>query len=688
MSDMYCKIFCLISVLAGVSGLVAADFYRVEKRADGWVAVDAAGRSALLLGVDQVKWDGMPCEKMGWRRPYEEHNASSYRSRREWESETLFRLKTWGFNMLGAGCDDSLRHRGLAHAIFLNMSEGFCTGDEDRWISEYKQVPNTAMPNVFHPDYAAHCDAVAREMCVDSRNDADLLGYYIDNELVWQGMRGASLDTGFFDTVRAKRDGHSARRALVEFLRRNGIGDLDVFDTLPEDRQKDVKSAFLDLAAERYFRVATDAIRRHDPNHLILGCRFAGLDGAPPAIWKAAGRFCDVITFNCYPWADIDRNVVLDAKGGVSLASRLVKVYELTGKPLLVTEWSFPALDTGRPCFNGAGQRFGTQPERVRASALLASTLLSLPYVLGYSYFMWVDQPALGTNGENPEDSNYGLVSESGVPYSGLTDMFARLHKKVGAGVRRPLMPKEKPALQQNDRSTAEIFRSRAKGDPKKVNFVRKGEVWELANASGLALRGKIGGENMIDAVELDSRHYGRYGGMIQLIATNGAPHWVLADCVKSVKYEQAGACGSVLITATGRAQDHCFALEHRITVAPDRKDFLCEIAGLENTGSSSFFVRRFYLCPFADEDRPLVQKGVPNMWKGDRECYWKMSDGRLYGMVSSDRAAEWFNLWIDAEGRQHADIDFVPENTFEFVPGARYVPPLPMGARAVVSQM
>ena len=680
------KIFCIVCFCIGVSDLVAAEFYRIEKGTDGWTAIDSAGRAALLLGVDQVKWDGMPCEKMGWRRPYEEHNTTQYASRKEWVDETLLRLKAWGFNMLGACCDDSLRHRGIAHAIFLNMSEGFCSGDEDRWISEYKHVPNTAMPNVFHPDYAAHCDAIARKICAANRNDADLLGYYIDNELVWQGARGASMDTGFFDSVCGKGEDHSARRALMEFLRKNGIGDLTVFYALPEERRKAVKAAFLDLVAERYFTVTTESIRRHDPNHLILGCRFAGLDGAPLAVWKAAGRFCDVITFNCYPWADIDRNVVLDSKGGVSLVARLAKVHDLTGKPLLVSEWSFPALDTGRPCLNGAGQRFRTQPERVRASELFARTLLSLPYVLGYSYFMWVDQPALGTNGVHPEDSNYGLVSENGVPYAELTDMFARLHENIGSGVGRPPMPKEKPAPRCANRSTAEIFRSGAIGEAEDVRFVRKGKTWKLANKSGLSLQGRIGSENMIDAVVADLRFYGRYGGMIQLIGTNGAPYWVLADCVKSVEYERSGICGSILITAIGRAAEHSFVLEHRITVAPGRKDFLCEIVGLKNIGHSPFTVRRFYLCPFAAEGRPSVQKGVPNMWKGERECYWKMSDGRLYGMISSDHAAEWFNLWIDADGRQHADIDFVPEKTFELAPGVRHVPYLPMGARAVVS--
>ena len=174
-ADVFARFACLCLALVGLGGNVSAGFCR----------------DVPLLGVDQVMWDGMPCERMGWRRPYAEHNAASYASRKEWEDETLARLKSWGFNMLGACCDSSLRHRGLSHAIFLNMSEEFCTGDEDRWISEYKHVPNTAMPNMFHPDYAAHCDQVARDLCVGNREDADLLGYYIDNELVEKEKKAA-----------------------------------------------------------------------------------------------------------------------------------------------------------------------------------------------------------------------------------------------------------------------------------------------------------------------------------------------------------------------------------------------------------------------------------------------------------------------------------------------------------------
>ena len=91
-------------------------------------------------------------------------------------------------------------------------------------------------------------------------------------------------------------------------------------------------------------------------------------------------------------------------------------------------------------------------------------------------------------------------------------------------------------------------------------------------------------------------------------------------------------------------------------------------------------------MCPFAAEDRPSVKRGVPNVWKGDRECYWKMSGGRLYGMVSSDISAERFKFHVDAYGCQHPDTSFILEVAVELAPGERHTSSTPMSARAVVA--
>lgn len=628
------RVAVLLMTMVGFHAVADAGhaFCRLDKQGDRWLVRDASDHQIRILGVDQVRWDGMPCERMNWRRPYEEHNRQAYPDRRAWEAETLGRLKSWGFNMLGACSDESLRHRGLLHAIFLNMSEGFCDGENSRWYARFKGVPNTAMPNVFHPDFADYCDRIARERCAPHREDKDLLGYFIDNELVWQAAD---------DPART---------------------------------------------AERYFQLTTEAIKRYDPNHLILGCRFAGLDGAPESVWKVAGRYCDVVTFNCYPWADLVRNCVLDAKGGRSIVSRFEEIHRLTGRPLLITEWSFPALDTGRPCLNGAGQRFSTQEERVAATELFARTMLAQPYILGHSYFMWLDQPALGTNGEFPEDCNYGLVSETGVPYESLVRMFTALNQEARSCGKSFPAPRVKPASHsRRGPSTADAFRSMTSEVCDPVGFERSGDRWRMTNGRVCLSGSCTSGVEMVGAVSRDGVSFGRYNGMVQVLTATGESLWITADTITDVSFASADSSGEVLITGVGRCGGVAVEMVHRITLSTHTAQFLCEVVRIRNIGQDEFTLRRIYLCPLFAGTIAGVRKGVPNLWKGPRECHWEMSDGRSYGMYSSDSSAEWFNLWIDQEGRQHPDINFLPNGTVRLSSGQVYVPNLPMGAIAVL---
>ena len=209
----------------------AADgFYRVRQDDGGrwWVVAPDGGRT-FLRGVDHANWNGHWCEALNVN-PYREENRKRYPSQGAWEAETLDRLKSWGVNTLGAGCSPELEGRGLAHCAFLSMGESFASQGSDHALSEAQGIPGTAFPNVFHKDWEGFCDARAAQLCASRKDDCNLVGYFFDNELFWWG------------------------RTAEE--------------------------------AERYFRTIAAAIRRHDPNHLLLGCRFAGLD-APRAAWEA-----------------------------------------------------------------------------------------------------------------------------------------------------------------------------------------------------------------------------------------------------------------------------------------------------------------------------------------------------------------------------------------------------------------
>ena len=107
----------------------------------------------------------------------------------------------------------------------------------------------------------------------------------------------------------------------------------------------------------------------------------------------AAARYLDVISFNCY---ELDASSVIDA-------------YAASGKPCLISEFSFRGDDAGLPNSRGAGPRVASQTERAQCFEHYVTAALRKPSVVGYHWFEHADQPAEGRfDGEN---SNYGMVT-------------------------------------------------------------------------------------------------------------------------------------------------------------------------------------------------------------------------------------------------------------------------------------
>ena len=82
-----------------------------------------------------------------------------------------------------------------------------------------------------------------------------------------------------------------------------------------------VQREFLGEYARAYFKTCRDAIKAADPNHLVLGCRFAGY--APDAVIEAMGEFVDLVSFNNY--------------GVTPPGQQLRKLHTLTHKPIALT---------------------------------------------------------------------------------------------------------------------------------------------------------------------------------------------------------------------------------------------------------------------------------------------------------------------------------------------------------------
>jgi hypothetical protein len=409
-------------------------FFRVEERGGrGWL-FDPDGRAFYVVGTDHANFNVHWCEALGYA-PYHRNMVEKFGSEDAWAKSTVERLKAWGFNTLAANNSPSLRYQGLAHIAFIAFGQSFAAIDDI-----CPQVHWTGFPNVFNARWKEHCRKLARAQCAPQKDDPWLIGYFLDNELEWFGksyQRWSLADEAF-----KKPASHSAKIALVAFLRERYHDDIAAFnrawgtqarsfDALlrrrtpiaeASDAARADKQAFVRLIAERYFSATADALREFDPNHLNLGCRFAG---DAPEVWDIAGKHCDIVSVNCYREADLDKRVI------VGFEQDLRRWHDACRRPMMITEWSFPALDSGLPCEHGAGQRFDTQSQRAAAWQIFQELLFRTPFVVGSDYFMWVDEPALGISKTFREDTNYGLVNERDEPYQELTETATRVNAAV-----------------------------------------------------------------------------------------------------------------------------------------------------------------------------------------------------------------------------------------------------------------
>jgi hypothetical protein len=144
----------IFSAVLGLGLLAHAGFYTVEPAGGGaWRLYDPAGREIFLNGVDHVKWTGHRSERTA-SAAYFETNRRKYAVKAAWETNTLHRLREWGFNLLGAGCDNDLRHRGLAHTVYLNIGGRMAKAGGDLAIrANPADVPCGGFPNVFSPEW-------------------------------------------------------------------------------------------------------------------------------------------------------------------------------------------------------------------------------------------------------------------------------------------------------------------------------------------------------------------------------------------------------------------------------------------------------------------------------------------------------------------------------------------------------
>jgi hypothetical protein len=195
-------------------------------------------------------------------------------------------------------------------------------------------------------------------------------------------------------------------------------------------QERKTKDDFVYACARRYFEVITAAVRRHDPNHLVLGIRFAE---NPNDRWLELSRIFDVFSVNIYS-KDFRPN-----------PEQITRYTAVSGRPVLIGEFTACASGRGMQGLFYWTHKVRDYLERGRAYRYYVENAAADPNIIGTHWFQMVDDLPTGRPSDE-ERLNYGFINVLDLPYRDLTDAASAAHARIYALKRRQAEPySEKP---------------------------------------------------------------------------------------------------------------------------------------------------------------------------------------------------------------------------------------------------
>ena len=422
-------------------------FYRVEQVDGVWWMVDPEGLLTWSIGVQSIGnllWENPALSKI-----VEETyggNQSFYME------DQIPRLRRWNFTTSGAWSGPAfyeLNRRLIAkgEAPFPSFHFiGFTTvGDQtfslrnrDGRVNDFGEH---AMVDPFDPRWRAQAEEKVKAITSLYKGVPWLVGYFVDNEInflrLTEYLNSRYCREELSAWLQARYRGSIARlnRKWSEGKRAYAYTDFDeIQEHIPgDDRSRACEvdlQAFVRHLIETYIDFTIVTIRKYDPDHLIIGNRFA-LGSKSRAVEEVDG-FIDL--FGAY---DIVCTNLYAESGGSYTPDQMALLqylFEKTGRPLIIGEFSFHANASHIPLDRWGGKIVGTMEERGEAYRRTMLSWAYLPYMIGAHFYKW-------GNGYGPvgryRGRNSGIVNDQNEPYQPFAKMVAETNRRILFAKRR-----------------------------------------------------------------------------------------------------------------------------------------------------------------------------------------------------------------------------------------------------------
>jgi hypothetical protein len=388
----------------------------VRKYANGWWLVAPDGTKFFSLGVCMFN--------QGTDKHLYEAAKPSYAALRHydtpdaWAGVSLGRLQSWGFTTIGGWSDYATVRR---------------AGGSRWWLTPVLHMGSTSGApwfDMWDEKVIRRIEEVAIQNIAPTRDDPRVIGYYSDNELGW-------WNAILWKMTLEQPPSSGQRQRLVRMVREAYADDWDAltrdFEPTGAANWEELQQRgmlwlrpgsdgirtirrFLSLVADRYYQLMHDTLQRIEPDAMYLGDRYQSF--YYPEVALASRSYVDIASTNLNAsWND-----------GTFINAYLDTLHDLTGKPLLVSEFYMAAKENQSGNKNSAGgfPEVVTQAERAAALTNTLRELARRPYVVGADWFQYYDEAPHGRKLDG-EDYNFGLVDIHDRPYEHVTAAFDAL---------------------------------------------------------------------------------------------------------------------------------------------------------------------------------------------------------------------------------------------------------------------
>ncbi len=396
----------------------AKGFFYTTKIGDRWWVIDPLGYPCYIRAVSGVG--------MTYLSSPNHRNAAlkKYGTDEKWGIAATRQLKDdWCFNASAGGTGLITN---VEDKLIIQKSTGFVGAYGTLIGTNNSNGGNTSFSgnntmNVFDPAFVDFVDEKAKEV-ENGKDDKYLLGRTVDNELpIEKTMLYNYLRLSASDPVYH----YSYATAWTWLVNFTGKADPTEADVTEETLQ-----LFAGFVYDRFYYLASTALRKYDPNHMVLGSRMLIGFMDQPWVLRFAGLHLDCLTLNWYREWDIP-------------VEDLQFVSENANIPFMITEFYTKGMDSGLENTRGAGWVVKTQKERGLFYQCYTLRLLECKNLVGWHWFQYLDNDPdpnviykkvdgqLVWRDQSSIDANKGIVSNSHEPYDDLVNSMAEINKNV-----------------------------------------------------------------------------------------------------------------------------------------------------------------------------------------------------------------------------------------------------------------